>query len=410
MQYHLEQHSNTFYITYKNNKYILDKCDWLRLLNFDRNIYPNETLTQKNTYSFVDFILNKNTFIKSTIEYKNGNTNDLRKDNIIIKSADMQLKFNVNNDNTIGFIQYFDNKLILDIHDFIKVINSDKKFIYNDKSQIYPYYKYNKRHINIIEYIKDYYINNLSLLFINDNKYDLCKSNITAYHKYNKIMINKYSDAYYIAGHYNKKGKDAYIMKNPMWKVKDIYYVYCDGDKLFTIDDKSLDILTTYEDTHNIKLTYFVHSNGYVMCNPKKLYIHQIIMGCYGNGKGTKKVSVDHIDQDPLNNRYENLRIADRKTQEKTSKGIKKGTKRARKKTAKPLPEGITQDMLPKYVVYYKECVNKEKQIFREFFKIEKHAKIEKPIMSSKARNKPILEKLEEIKQKLKILNSEETT
>lgn len=39
------------------------------------------------------------------------------------------------------------------------------------------------------------------------------------------------------------------------------------------------------------------------------LHIHQIITGCYGNGKGTKTISVDHIDQDPLNNTWENLRI-----------------------------------------------------------------------------------------------------
>ena len=30
-------------------------------------------------------------------------------------------------------------------------------------------------------------------------------------------------------------------------------------------------------------------------------------------------------------------------------------TKRARKHNARPLPEGLTQDMLPKYVVYYHE-------------------------------------------------------
>ena len=84
--------------------------------------------------------------------------------------------------------------------------------------------------------------------------------------------------------------------------------------------------------------------------------------------------------------------IANRKTQELNSKGIKEGTKRARKKTAKELPEGITQNMLPKYVVYYKECYNKEKNLYREFFKIEKHPKIKKPINSSKSNKKTIKE------------------
>ena len=57
--------------------------------------------------------------------------------------------------------------------------------------------------------------------------------------------------------------------------------------------------------------------------------------------------------------------------------------------------------MIPKYVVYYKECYNKEKQLFREFFKIEKHPKIKKPINSSKSNKFTILQKLEEIKKKL---------
>jgi hypothetical protein len=50
-------------------------------------------------------------------------------------------------------------------------------------------------------------------------------------------------------------------------------------------------------------------------------------------------------------------------------------TKRAQKHNAHPLPKGLTQEMLPKYVVYYHECYNKERQLFREFFKIEKHLK-----------------------------------
>ena len=54
------------------------------------------------------------------------------------------------------------------------------------------------------------------------------------------------------------------------------------------------------------------------------IFIHQIITGCYGNGKGTKNISVDHIDQDPLNNCYDNLRIATREEQQNNQNGIKK--------------------------------------------------------------------------------------
>ena len=57
--------------------------------------------------------------------------------------------------------------------------------------------------------------------------------------------------------------------------------------------------------------------------------------------------------------------------------------------------------MIPKYVYYCKECYNKEKNLWREFFRIEKHPKQEKTISSSKSSKLTILEKLEQIKEKL---------
>ena len=51
---------------------------------------------------------------------------------------------------------------------------------------------------------------------------------------------------------------------------------------------------------------------------------------------------------------------------------VKDNSKRNRKSNAIKLPDGITENMIPKYVVYYKECYNKEKKLYREFFKIEK--------------------------------------
>ena len=41
--------------------------------------------------------------------------------------------------------------------------------------------------------------------------------------------------------------------------------------------------------------------------------------------------------------------------------------------------------MMHKYVVYYNECYNKEKDLYREFFKVERHAKLDKPWVSSKS-------------------------
>ena len=70
--------------------------------------------------------------------------------------------------------------------------------------------------------------------------------------------------------------------------------------------------------------------------------------------------------------------------------------KRARKCNAKTLPSGIRQDMMKKYVVYYHEYLNPEKTRSREFFKIEKHPKLEKIWIGTKSNKVSIQEKLKQ--------------
>jgi hypothetical protein len=188
-------------------------------------------------------------------------------------------------------------------------------------------------------------------------------------------------------------------MKNPIWKIKEdekeYILMYCEKDTICKLCPESYQKIIDYENNINNgnKITWYKHQNGYIMCSIS-LYIHQIITGCYGNGKGTKNISVDHIDQDPLNNTMSNLRVATRKEQEQNSKGIKDGTKRERKHNAKDLPEGVTQDMMRKYVVYYQEWLDKQHTKERKFFKIEKHPKLDKPWTTTKSGKISIQEKL----------------
>jgi hypothetical protein len=204
-----------------------------------------------------------------------------------------------------------------------------------------------------------------------------------------------------IPGHVNNKGRYANSVKNPLWKVKDennnqIILMYCEKKTICKLCPVSYQKILDYEKNINNgkKMTWTKLVNGYIMSN--SLFIHQIITNCYGNGKGTKNISVDHIDRNPLNNTFTNLRIATRKEQEQNSKGITEGTKRERKTNAKPLPNGITQEMMKKYVVYYHEWLNKEHTRSREFFKVEKHPKLDKIWVGKKSNKISIQEKLKE--------------
>lgn len=75
--------------------------------------------------------------------------------------------------------------------------------------------------------------------------------------------------------------------------------------------------------------------------------------------------------------------------------------KRERKHTAQMLPPGITQSMMKKYVVYYREFVNLKngKRVPREYFKVESHPKLLRPWVSSKSGKISLHEKLDSANQ-----------
>jgi hypothetical protein len=313
----------------------------------------------------------------------------------------MKPTYAIDNKLMCGIIHYNGKIYFVDLEDKDRIINFNKKFVFINETDIYPSYSSNYKRYNYLDFIFNYSDEYVHYVFKNGNHFDLRACNVEIYHFYHKKMIENYEVIEYSKGHYLTMGQDANIMKNPIWKIiengKEYLLMYCEKDTICKLCCESYQKILDYEKNlkNSNKITWYKHQNGYILCSAN-IYIHQIIMNCYGNGKGTSNISVDHIDQNPLNNTLENLRIATRKEQEQNSKGIKDGTKRERKHNAKELPQGITQDMMRKYVVYYQEWLDKEHTKQREFFKVEKHPKLDKIWFGTKSNKISIETKLEQ--------------
>lgn len=70
--------------------------------------------------------------------------------------------------------------------------------------------------------------------------------------------------------------------------------------------------------------------------------------------------------------------------------------KRNRKHSAQSLPQGLEHHMMKKYVVYYREWIDRSHAKEREYFKIEKHPDLPKSWTSSKSGKVKLSDKLEE--------------
>ena len=68
--------------------------------------------------------------------------------------------------------------------------------------------------------------------------------------------------------------------------------------------------------------------------------------------------------------------------------------KRNRKHSAQSLPKGLEHHMMKKYVVYYREWIDRQHTREREYFKIEKHPDLKKGWTSSKSSKITIFDKL----------------
>ena len=216
------------------------------------------------------------------------------------------------------------------------------------------------------------------------------------------ILPSRYRILERYAGHIPKLGKSSGEELNWAYRVEDssmkneFIAMFC-KPSYYTIIDISIwtELKKKYPN-----LTWYYAPNGYISRTVQKdntlpyTYLHQFVMKYSGHGKGQN--SIDHIHGETelekrLDNRLENLRITTQSVQNENRGKV------SRHSNARQLPAGITE--LPKFIVYYKECYNKEKNLMREFFTVEGHPNLEgKRKATCKSNKVNIQTKLQEAK------------
>ena len=260
----------------------------------------------------------------------------------------------------------------------------------------------------------------INILFKNDNvtRFKFINKDINDYRTTNiKIIIDdKYKDKFNPPKNYTildegtsvliKEGACSGEYRNMYWKVKDndlSYYMIHIKDDIYTkISINDIEKVLLFK---NIRPIWYLQSNGYIATtihhNKKQTNysLHQLILDVHEVDLTSFERTVDHINQDKLDNRTENLRLVNMSVQNSNRDKV------SRRVDAIELPEGIKQEDIPKHIVYRKEILDKETGKFREYFYICNHPTFTQHWSSSKSNQITIKEKLKQAKLKIQEIN-----
>jgi hypothetical protein len=218
----------------------------------------------------------------------------------------------------------------------------------------------------------------------------------------NDIFIKLIEEEHIIIEEFNGKiinyGKNAGIEKNKYWKVLNIinneeYYIMNCGNKIVKIDLESIDKINKY------KYTWYLISCGYCVStfNKTKIYMHSFLMN--REGGENDNLSVDHINQNKLDNRLLNLRLVTQSIQNEN----KSYGKQPNSIYNTNRPNGMENITLPRHMEYHLEKCGKEYFVYRD--KNKYIYKDKKQIYSTKAKGISALNKYNQLMEKLKSCN-----
>merc|ERR1711907_525890 len=243
---------NYFYLNIQDITIILD-IEQLSILNkLNKRLiyqsgdeYPYYNRNGKKT-NIMNILYNNNKTY--TFSFKNGNHFDIRKNNVIIENEiNRKNEYNYDNSNNIYSIKFDLVTIIIDPKQYSILHNLNKRLIYNS-TNTYPYYNKNYKKYDLLQILYNYKKDNIKYHFKNNNIYDLRVDNVVIYHEYNDYINTHYDIINYIPGHYIDNGKDAYIMKNPIWITKDNdYLLYCEHNIICILCEKSYNLIKEYE-------------------------------------------------------------------------------------------------------------------------------------------------------------------
>jgi hypothetical protein len=309
------------------------------------------------------------------------------------------------------------NKIILDIPDGLTINRlknlNENSFTYDEINELWMYSNY-KSVIPLVKLLNpDLKIKSID--FKNDDVNDYRRDNIEI------TLDDRFIDNFNPPSEYTvlksglsykvTEGKFAGQYRNMYWKVRDsndlTYWIMHIKDDIYTKFSKR--DINKVIDFCGIRPSWYLNANGYIGSTIRvnnqvhNIYLHQLIMDVHDEDLTNLEKTVDHINQDKLDNRRQNLRLVNMSVQNSNR------DKPTRRVDACELPDCIQQTDLPKYVVYRKEWLDESVGKYREYFYICNHPNMERRWETSKSMEISLKEKLKQAKLKIQEIEGQIT-